>query len=64
MDERDHNADGSFKVGFRGKPFSVCLHPDMPSALENAKAGRKWLIVTRLTSSHVSHFLGKYTLCP
>lgn len=40
-DDRDHNQGGSFKVGFSGRPFSICLHSDMPTALENAKAGRK-----------------------
>ena len=47
MDERDHNAGGSLNVSFRGKPSSIYLHSNIPSALENAKAGRKWLIVTR-----------------
>lgn len=40
-DERDHNQDGMFKVGFGGGAFSICLHSDMPTALGNAKAGRK-----------------------
>lgn len=40
-DEREHNGGGAFKVGFAGQPFSICLHSDMPTALENAKAGRK-----------------------
>jgi UPF0271 protein len=40
-DEREHNDGGTFKVGFAGQPFSICLHSDMPTALENAKAGRK-----------------------
>ncbi|TAQ89761.1 hypothetical protein B7494_g1936 [Chlorociboria aeruginascens] len=34
-DERDHNQDGTFRVGFQGKPFSVCIHSDMITALEN-----------------------------
>ncbi|TVY48040.1 UPF0271 protein [Lachnellula occidentalis] len=29
------------KLGFSGAPFSICLHSDMPTALENAKACRK-----------------------
>lgn len=40
-DERDHNGGGFFKAGFAGQAFSICLHSDMPTALENAKAGRK-----------------------
>lgn len=28
-------------LGFGGKPFSICIHSDMPTALENAKACRK-----------------------
>jgi lactam utilization protein B len=40
-DERDHNEGGVLKVGFEGKPFSICIHSDMPTALENAKAARK-----------------------
>jgi len=40
-DERDHNEGGSLKLGFNGAPFSICLHSDMPTALENAKVGRK-----------------------
>jgi lactam utilization protein B len=40
-DEREHNGGGKFKVGFGGRPFSVCLHSDMPTALENAMAGRE-----------------------
>jgi UPF0271 protein len=30
-----------FKYGFGGKPFSVCLHSDLPTVLENAKVVRK-----------------------
>lgn len=40
-DERDHNRRGFFKAGFAGQPFSICLHSDMPTALNNAKAARK-----------------------
>lgn len=40
-DERDHNENGTFKVGFEGKPFSICIHSDMPTALDNARAARK-----------------------
>lgn len=29
------------ELGFGSEPFSICLHSDMPSALENAKACRK-----------------------
>jgi UPF0271 protein len=29
------------KLGFNGKPFSFCIHSDMPTALENAKACRR-----------------------
>lgn len=35
------NVEGSsFQLGFDGIPFSVCIHSDMPTALENAKAVR------------------------
>jgi len=40
-DLRDHNEDGFMKLGFNGAPFSICLHSDMPTALDNARAGRK-----------------------
>lgn len=30
-----------FSYGFRGKPFSICLHSDVPTVLENAKSVRK-----------------------
>lgn len=40
-DVRDHNGGGEFKIGFDGGPFSICLHSDMATALENAKAARK-----------------------
>jgi lactam utilization protein B len=40
-DERDHNEVPLLKLGFAGKPFSICLHSDMPTALENTKAARK-----------------------
>lgn len=28
-------------LGFEGRPFSFCIHSDMPTALENAKACRR-----------------------
>jgi lactam utilization protein B len=40
-DERDHNEGGVLRIGFAGQPFSICLHSDMPTALENVKAARK-----------------------
>lgn len=32
---------GKVKMGFDGKPFSICIHSDMPTALDNARACRK-----------------------
>lgn len=32
---------GTVKMGFNDKPFSICIHSDMPTALDNAKACRK-----------------------
>lgn len=29
------------KLDFHGKPFSICIHSDMPTALDNARACRK-----------------------
>ncbi|CZR61399.1 related to lactam utilization protein LamB [Phialocephala subalpina] len=40
-DERDHNEGGVFRIGFDGQPFSICIHSDMPSALENVRMARK-----------------------
>jgi lactam utilization protein B len=40
-DERDHNEGGVLKVGFGGEPFSICIHSDMPTALQNAQVARK-----------------------
>jgi UPF0271 protein len=40
-DERDHNEGGVLKVGFEGKPFSIWIHSDMPTALENSKAASR-----------------------
>jgi lactam utilization protein B len=40
-DERDHNGGGVFKLGFNGNPFSICLHSDMATSLENIQAARK-----------------------
>ncbi|KAI9152084.1 Lactam utilization protein lamB [Paramyrothecium foliicola] len=37
---KDVNGD-EFKYGFEGRPFSVCLHSDVPTVLENAKRVRK-----------------------
>ncbi|BFZ62817.1 hypothetical protein YB2330_003927 [Saitoella coloradoensis] len=28
-------------MGFQGKPFTICLHSDMPTALQNVKAARE-----------------------
>lgn len=36
------DVDGNkLKLGFDGSPFSICLHSDMPTALDNVKAARK-----------------------
>lgn len=36
------DADGNeLDLGFKDKPFSICLHSDMPTALANVIAGRK-----------------------
>lgn len=40
-DERDHNEGGVLKAGFNGQPFSICVHSDMTTALENARMARK-----------------------
>jgi lactam utilization protein B len=40
-DEVEHVDGGVFKVGFNGGAFSICLHSDMPTALDNAKIARK-----------------------
>jgi UPF0271 protein len=40
----DHSIDvdgDKVHLGFGGKPFSICLHSDMPTALENVKQLRK-----------------------
>lgn len=37
------NMGDKFKYGFDGQPFSVCLHSDASTVLENAKAVRKAL---------------------
>jgi LamB/YcsF family len=40
-DKRDRNEAGVLKIGFARQPFSICLHSDMPTALEDVKAARK-----------------------
>ncbi|KAF7550132.1 hypothetical protein G7Z17_g5920 [Cylindrodendrum hubeiense] len=35
------NNGTKFKFGFEGKPFSICLHSDAPTVLENAKEVRR-----------------------
>jgi lactam utilization protein B len=35
------NEGHAFKMGFDGQPFLFCIHSDMPTALENAKACRE-----------------------
>ena len=37
---KDTNGD-TFKFGFEGKPFSICIHSDMPTALGNVQGVRK-----------------------
>ena len=37
---KDVNGD-KFVFGFSGKPFSICLHSDVPTVLDNAKLVRK-----------------------
>jgi UPF0271 protein len=37
VDQHGHDLE----LGFGGAPFSICLHSDMPTALENAKICRK-----------------------
>ncbi|CZR52803.1 related to lactam utilization protein lamB [Phialocephala subalpina] len=42
--EEDNTIDvdgNKLRIGFEGNPFSVCLHSDMPTTLENVKAARK-----------------------
>ena len=41
LDDRDHNEGGSFKVGLGGRPFSIYIHSDITTALENVKAARR-----------------------
>ncbi|KAJ9637413.1 hypothetical protein H2204_004837 [Knufia peltigerae] len=44
MAEQDQTRDiddNLITLGFNGKPFSVCLHSDMPGALENARKVRQ-----------------------
>lgn len=41
-DDSTLDNEGKFlKMGFEGRPFSICIHSDMPTALDNAKAVRK-----------------------
>ncbi|EXJ88720.1 hypothetical protein A1O1_05652 [Capronia coronata CBS 617.96] len=35
------NEGNTLVLGFEGRPFSICIHSDMPAALENASAARK-----------------------
>lgn len=36
------DVDGNkIKQGFEGRPFSICLHSDMPTVLDNVKAARQ-----------------------
>nr|WOD46385.1 hypothetical protein [Trichoderma atroviride] len=37
---KDINGD-KFSFGFDGRPFSICLHSDMPTVLQNAKVVRQ-----------------------
>lgn len=37
---KDINGD-KFSFGFDGKPFSICIHSDMPTVLQNAKVVRQ-----------------------
>lgn len=37
---KDINGD-EFKYGFHGAPFSICIHSDVPTVLENARSVRK-----------------------
>jgi lactam utilization protein B len=41
QDQREHQGGGLLDLGFGGKPFSICLHSDMPTALDNARIGRQ-----------------------
>ncbi|KAL2444237.1 Lactam utilization protein lamB [Exophiala dermatitidis] len=35
------NEGNELVLGFQGNPFSICIHSDMPTALDNARAARK-----------------------
>lgn len=35
------NHGNELVLGFQGTPFSICIHSDMPTALDNARAARK-----------------------
>ncbi len=40
----DHTVDNQgnpLKLGFDGRPFSICIHSDMPTALDNVKECRR-----------------------
>jgi UPF0271 protein len=40
-DETKDIDGGTIKLGFNGRPFSVCIHSDMPTALQNAQGARR-----------------------
>ena len=40
-DSREHQGGGMLNLGFGERPCSICLHSDMPTALENASVARK-----------------------
>lgn len=44
--------DNEVKIGFDGKPFSVCIHSDMPTALQNAQGARKAVDEANSLKSH------------
>jgi UPF0271 protein len=42
MEDRGKDVDGNdFKYGFGGKPFSICLHSDLPTVLDSARLIRE-----------------------
>lgn len=42
MTDTGKDTDGNqFKFGFEGRPFSICLHSDVATVLQNAKSVRK-----------------------
>ncbi|KAL2406541.1 Lactam utilization protein lamB [Exophiala dermatitidis] len=40
-DTTKDNEGNELVLGFQGNPFSICIHSDMPTALDNARAARK-----------------------